>query len=82
MQSSIVSTGSSSCQTSIERENGRRLVNDGEFVVGGEWHEGDGDLRNHVTIGPETVAQPIKVGQIAERILRARFDEPAKPRRE
>jgi hypothetical protein len=33
------------------------LVNSVEFVVGGERHEGDGDLRNRSLIGPEAVAQ-------------------------
>ena len=56
---------SSSCQTSVERENGRRLVNSGEFVVGGEWHEGDDDLRCRVPIRSEAVSQPIDIGQIA-----------------
>jgi hypothetical protein len=36
---------SSLCQTSTEHENGLWLVNGSEFVISGEWHEPDGDLR-------------------------------------
>ena len=40
-------------------------MNSGEFVVGGEWHEGDGDLRYRVPIWSEAISQPIEIRQIA-----------------
>jgi hypothetical protein len=40
-------------------------VNGGKFVVGGERHEHDGDLRYRVSIWSKAVTQPIEIGQIA-----------------
>ena len=40
-------------------------MNSGEFVVGGEWHERDGDLRYRVPLRSEAGSQPIEIGQIA-----------------
>ncbi len=40
-------------------------MNRGQFVVGGEWHKRDGDVRDRGPIRPEAVAWPIEVWQRA-----------------
>jgi hypothetical protein len=45
---------------------GFRHVNDGEFVIGRQWRQGDGNVRDGGAIRLEALAQSIKLRQFAE----------------